>query len=136
MRVSGLQFKNYAYVNVSHCNFKAAGYIGAEFLNREESLMSIEAAAEAIKTTVASSEGIGATVKFACGDDGCVFIDGNQTPPSVSTDDAEADCTVVCELDVLNDLIAGDLDPTAAFMQGKIKVEGDMGVAMKLSSMF
>ena len=39
---------------------------------------------------------------------------------------------------VLSDLgggeFDGDLDPTSAFMQGKLKVEGDMSVAMKLSS--
>jgi len=98
--------------------------------------MSIETSAQAISDKVSGGSAIGSTVKFNCGDDGQIFIDGNQTPPTVSTDDAEADCTVVCELSTLESLIAGDLDPTAAFMQGKIKVEGDMSVAMKLSSLF
>ena len=34
----------------------------------------------------------------------------------------------------LADLLSGDLNPTAAFMGGKMQVEGDMSVAMKLGS--
>lgn len=67
-------------------------------------------------------------VKFDCGDDGVVIVD-NQ---SVSTDDQDADCTIKVSLDDLESMVSGDLDPTAAFMQGKLQVEGDMGVAMKL----
>jgi putative sterol carrier protein len=31
-------------------------------------------------------------------------------------------------------MMAGELDATMAYMSGKLKVEGDMAVAMKLSS--
>jgi putative sterol carrier protein len=30
----------------------------------------------------------------------------------------------------------GQLDPTAAFMQGKLKIKGDMGLALKFQTMF
>ncbi|MCU0790362.1 MAG: SCP2 sterol-binding domain-containing protein [Nitratireductor sp.] len=97
--------------------------------------MSTEAVADKIRSRVGSgSSGLGATVKFDCGSDGVVFIDGAATPATVSTTDAPADCTITCSLDTLEGLVAGDLDPTAAFMMGKIKVAGDMGVAMRLSS--
>ena len=33
-------------------------------------------------------------------------------------------------------IIFGKLDPTAAFMQGKLKIKGDMGLAIKFQSMF
>lgn len=70
-------------------------------------------------------------VKFDCGDDGLLVID-NQ---SVSTTDAEADCTIDVSLEDLEAIFSGDLDPTAAFMQGKLKVDGDMAVAMKLNQL-
>jgi putative sterol carrier protein len=69
------------------------------------------------------------TVKFDCGADGVLVVNADR----VSTEDAPADCTIKLAKDDFEALLAGDLTPTAAFMQGKIKVEGDMQVAMALS---
>lgn len=68
-------------------------------------------------------------MKFDCGADGVVVIDG----AGVSTDDAAADCVISLSKDDLEAMVAGELAPTAAFMQGKLKVHGDMSVAMQLS---
>lgn len=96
--------------------------------------MSLESATESVRTKVGDNSGLGATVKFDMGEEGKIYVDGMSSPNTVSNEDKEADCTVSCSLDTMESLISGDLDATAAFMQGKIKVAGDMGVAMRLSS--
>jgi putative sterol carrier protein len=75
----------------------------------------------------------GNSVKFAT-DQGVVHIDGNQTPPAVSNEDKSADCTIKMDFADFADLIGGKLDGMTAFMTGKLKIEGDMGVAMKLQT--
>lgn len=90
--------------------------------------MGTEAIADQIRPKVESS-GFDRSVKFDTGSDGVIVIDGE----TVSTTDAPTDCTIKLSIDDLEALIAGDLSPTTAFMTGKIKVEGDMSVAMALS---
>ena len=53
----------------------------------------------------------------------------------VLTGDGDADCTITASQDTFQELFDGELDPTAAFMTGKIKIDGDMGVAMKLGQL-
>lgn len=90
--------------------------------------MSMEAIAEKMRSRVESS-GFDRSVKFDCGSDGVIVIDGQ----TISTTDAPADCTISLSKEDLEAMIAGDLNPTAAFMQGKIRVDGDMSVAMQLT---
>lgn len=97
--------------------------------------MSLETATETIKERVGDDAGLGATLKFDMGDAGVIFIDGRATPNTVSNENIDADCTVGVSMEDLEAMLAQDLAPTTAFMSGKLKVDGDMGVAMKLQTL-
>ena len=94
--------------------------------------MTLDECTNAIRTKVGSDSGLNASLKFDCGDDGIVYIDGQSTPNSVSNDNGEADCTVGITLENLTAMLEGDLDPATGFMMGKLKVSGDMSVALRL----
>jgi putative sterol carrier protein len=91
--------------------------------------MDTQAIAAKMRDKVATS-GFDRSVKFDMGDE-VIVIDGQ----NVSTTDTPADCTIRISKENFEELIAGELNPTAAFMTGKIKVEGDMSVAMQLSQL-
>jgi putative sterol carrier protein len=94
--------------------------------------MDIQQCTEALRAKVGDNSGLGAVLKFDCGADGIVVIDGKATPNTVSNEDREADCTVSITRENLEELLTGGLDPITGFMTGKFTVAGDMSVAMKL----
>ena len=95
--------------------------------------MTLQEITAKMKEGASKKSAFGNTVKFST-DQGVVYIDGNSTPPAVSNDDKDADCTLRMDFSDFADLIGGKLDGMTAFMTGKLKIEGDMGVAMKLQS--
>lgn len=76
---------------------------------------------------------IGNTLKFNMGGE-FIYIDGNNGN-AVTSEDKDADCTISVDKDDFLALTSGELNPMMAFMGGKIKVDGDMSVAMKLQSL-
>jgi len=94
--------------------------------------MDLQAITKLLRERVGSDSGLGATLKLNCGSEGKVFINGASHPNTVSNDDSDADCTLSCSLDTLSRLLLRELEPTTAFMMGKLKVDGDMTIAMKL----
>lgn len=86
-----------------------------------------------IRAGVGENSGLNKTLKFDFGEDGKIYVDGKSAPNTVSNEDLPADCTVSVKF---NDFIAmaeGKLDAMMAFMQGKMRVQGDMTVAQKLT---
>lgn len=81
-----------------------------------------------------NAEAIGGTLKFVL-DGNTVYIDGSGEGNTISTDDKDADTTITTSIEVLQQLKAGDLNPMMAVMTGKVKIDGNMGLAMKLQSL-
>lgn len=85
-----------------------------------------------MQEAVTKAGGLDKSVKFDFGDDGVIHGAGSE----VSGEDKDADCTIKVSKDDFIALAGGNLDPMMAFMSGKLKVEGDMSVAMGLQSLF
>jgi acyl-CoA dehydrogenase len=74
---------------------------------------------------------LGGSVKFVV-DENVVLIDGNTG--EISSEDNEATCTISTDADTMQSIMDGSSSPQAAFMTGKLKVAGDMSIALKVQS--
>ena len=96
--------------------------------------MSLDELTNMLRDKAAAHPPLGYAVKFNLGDDGIIHLDGTGPTPAVSNDDKEADCIIGISLTDFAAMTSGDLDATTAFMMGKLKINGSMGVALKLQS--
>lgn len=70
------------------------------------------------------------TAKFDIEGEGAVMIDSSGARAA----DEDADVTLSADVETFQGIMDGSTNPTAAFMSGQLKVDGDMGMAMKLAS--
>ena len=89
----------------------------------------VEAAVKALNARLGGG-GIEGSVKFLIEDEGAVRIDES----GARADDGAADCVLTADVATFQGLLDGEVNPTSAFMSGRLQVDGDMGLAMKLGS--
>jgi putative sterol carrier protein len=70
------------------------------------------------------------SIKIEIEDEGSLIIDENGATAS----DADADCTMTSDAETFQGILEGEVNATSAFMSGKLRVDGDMSMAMKLGS--
>lgn len=68
--------------------------------------------------------------------EGIVHLDDTVSPTVVVNEEKEAPFAVVMTAENFDKILSGDLNVMMAFMSGKLKIEGDKGAAMKLTSLF
>ena len=90
----------------------------------------IETAVAALNTKLGGA-GFDAVAKFVLTGAGALMVDG----AGAHEGDEDADVTLTATPDVFEAILAGDLNPTAAFMSGKLSIDGDMGAAMRLGGL-
>jgi putative sterol carrier protein len=96
--------------------------------------MTLDAFTDQVRKASQSAPNLGKTLKIQL-DEGPVFIDLTKDEAVVSNEDSDADTTVTTTIDTLDKLRSGDLNPMMAVMSGKVKIQGDMGLALKLQSL-
>ena len=69
------------------------------------------------------------SAKFVIGDVGAVMVDRD----GVRAGDEPAEVTLTATVDTFRAILEGDLSPTVAFMSGRLSIDGDMGLAMRLA---
>ena len=89
----------------------------------------ISQAVEALQAKM-GGEGFDGSVKVVIEDEGALMIDGD----GVRAGDEDAECTMTADAETFQGMLTGDVNPTSAFMTGKLTVDGDMGQAMKLGT--
>jgi putative sterol carrier protein len=74
-------------------------------------------------------QGFDGTARLVMGDEGSFIVDGS----GARHGEADPDVTLTADVDTFQQIFEGQLDPTSAFMSGKLQIEGDMGAAMRLA---
>jgi putative sterol carrier protein len=67
--------------------------------------------------------------KFVIEEEGSIMLDSSGARAA----DEEADVTMTADADTFREILDGNLNPTTAFMSGRLKIDGDMGAAMRLA---
>ncbi len=96
--------------------------------------MSLESIAARLRQKMVYASEFRHTVLLDMGEDGVIHIDGNQSPPELTTENKDAEVTLELPSSTLDAILDGTQDPNVAFLMRKLKVRGDLKLAMKLNS--
>lgn len=89
----------------------------------------VEEAVAALNGRLAG-RGFDGDAKFVLRGEGSLMLG----PQGARAGDEAADVTLTADPDTFRAILSGDMTATGAFMSGKLSVDGDMGLAMRLAS--
>jgi putative sterol carrier protein len=100
-------------------------------MNTREFFESLESRVDSSKTA-----GVTNSYLFDIEGEGQWKVDVRDGTVSVTEGGGDTDVTISSSAETFEQIASGDLNPTSAYMSGKLKIKGDMGAAMKLQKLF
>jgi putative sterol carrier protein len=95
--------------------------------------MDLEEIAEKMRVKLSEAPKIEAMVLFDFEDDGTILYNGTVDPSTAKVGDlGDAKTTFRCSLETFKGFMTGTKSPDLAYMMGQLKIEGSLGLAMKL----
>ena len=79
------------------------------------------------------AEGFPARVLFDFGGGQVLHVDGTTGPIALAAEPREADCTIAMPPEVFARILRGEVDESAAFMSGDMRLKGEIGLATRIS---
>jgi len=98
--------------------------------------MNVSQLTERVRSAVGAESGLDATIKFNFGDEGVIYIDGKSKPNAVSNENRDSQIVISFTPDTLTRILDKQLNPKVALMTGKMKLRGDLRIAMRLDKVF
>ncbi len=96
----------------------------------------MDQAAIAIAQNSAAASAVDAVYKFVLdGEGGGSWIVSLKGTPTITAGDGEAECTIKMAASDYVDMIEGRVQGQDLFFAGRLQIEGDMGLAMKLQAL-
>jgi putative sterol carrier protein len=81
------------------------------------------------------TRGLTASYRFDVEGAGSWRVDVDDGTVAVSESDGAADCVIAVPEELFLRIVRGEQSPMGAFLMGKIRVEGDVGLAMRLKDL-
>ncbi len=85
-----------------------------------------------VRTAVGEDCGVPKTIKFDLGDEGVIFVDGKSKPNAVHNRSLDADLTLRVAAEDFRRILDRELKGRSLVLSGRVKLRGDIRVAMKL----
>lgn len=99
-------------------------------------MSTLEQVTQRVQGAVGTDSGLDARIKFNFGQDGFLYIDGKSRPNQVHNTDSDSDITITVSMENFERIIDKKLNPKLALMTGKMRLKGDIRIAMRLDKVF